>query len=295
MDTIARIAATPAGSRPGPLFALAIWLATFPCLPPLRGAEFSISAADRNHWAFQPVKRAAVPAQGHPIDHFIRAKLGEAGLKPSARASHEALIRRVTLDLTGLPPTPREVDAFVQASNLKPQTALESLIDRLLASPHYGERWGRHWLDLARFAETNGFEHDAVRPHAWRYRDYVIQAFNDDKPYDRFIREQIAGDELWPRRPRRAHRHRLQPARPRHGGQLRPGAAPPQHAQRHDRHHGARVPRPHHGLRALPRSQVRAALAARLLRAAGVLHPGEVQPRETHPRPRGARAPTRPR
>jgi hypothetical protein len=101
----------------------------------------------------------------------------------------------VTFDLIGLPPTLAEVDAF--ESDQSPQ-AYERLLDRLLASPHYGERWGRHWLDLARFAESDGFEHDAVRPHSWRYRDYVIRAFNDDKPYDRFIREQLAGDELWP-------------------------------------------------------------------------------------------------
>src|SRR5205814_5413170 len=113
-------------------------------------------------------------------------------------ASRETLIRRVTLDLVGLPPTLAEIDAF--ANDKSPQ-AYEALIDRLLASPHYGERWGRHWLDLVRFAETDGFEHDAVRPHAWRYRDYVVQAFNADKPYDRFVREQIAGDELFPDEP----------------------------------------------------------------------------------------------
>jgi hypothetical protein len=93
------------------------------------------------------------------------------------------IIRRVTLDLIGLPPSPQEIEAF--ASDNSPN-AYENLIDRLLASPHYGERWGRHWLDLARYAETDGFEHDAVRPHSWRYRDYVIRAFNEDRPYDRF-------------------------------------------------------------------------------------------------------------
>ena len=148
-------------------------------------AAFTITEADRQHWAFQPFQRLQ---SGNSIDDLI-------GLQPSPPASKTVLIRRVTLDLIGLPPTPREIDNFV--NDLSPD-AYEKLIDRLLASPHYGERWGRHWLDLARFAETDGFEHDAVRPHSWRYRDYVIRAFNSDKPYDRFIREQLAGDELWP-------------------------------------------------------------------------------------------------
>jgi mono/diheme cytochrome c family protein len=168
-------------------------------------AEFTVTDTDRQHWAFQPVKRVEPPeidtegpAITHPIDRFIMAKLEEAGLQPSPPASRETLIRRVTFDLIGLPPTPQESDAFVNDTSPR---AYEALIDRLLDSPHYGERWGRHWLDLARFAETDGFEHDAIRPHSWRYRDYVIKAFNDDKPYDRFIREQIAGDELWPDSP----------------------------------------------------------------------------------------------
>jgi hypothetical protein len=186
-----------AGNRPGSAQALVL-AAAFACLMPLRGAEFSISAADRGHWAFQPVKRQAVPGGVNPIDHFIRAQLDAAGLKPSPRAGSEALVRRITLDLTGLPPTPQEISAFADADARDSGSAVEALIDRLLASPHYGERWGRHWLDLARFAETDGFEHDAVRPHLWRYRDYVIRSFNDDKPFDRFIREQLAGDELWP-------------------------------------------------------------------------------------------------
>jgi len=172
----------------------------------LPAADFTISAADRQHWAFQPLTRTQPPpirtsTSTHPVDRFIVAKLEASGLALSARATPETLVRRITLDLVGLPPTPQEVDEFLRASSLKPQAALESLIDRLLASPHYGERWGRHWLDLARFAETDGFEHDAVRPNSWRYRDYVIASFNDDKPYDRFIREQVAGDELWPNDP----------------------------------------------------------------------------------------------
>ena len=127
--------------------------------------------------------------------NFILARLQSVNLSFSPRATKQQLIRRVSFDLIGLPPTPEEIDRFV---NDRSSEAYERLIDRLLASPRYGERWGRHWLDLARFAESDGFEHDAVRPHAWRYRDYVIRSFNADKPYDQFIREQLAGDELWP-------------------------------------------------------------------------------------------------
>jgi hypothetical protein len=153
------------------------------------------------HWAFQPVRSVQPPAVKNerwiesPVDRFILAKLETEKLQPAVPATKEQLIRRVTFGLTGLPPTLEEIDAFV---NDRSPEACAKLVDRLLASPHYGERWARHWLDLARFAESDGFEHDAVRPHSWRYRDYVIQSFNADKPYDRFIREQVAGDELWP-------------------------------------------------------------------------------------------------
>jgi len=177
--------------------------------------EFTLTDRDYAHWAFKPVRRIEPPsvssqklAGSNPIDRFILQKLTAAGLTFSPPASNEALIRRITLDLIGLPPTPQEIDNFIAArakeaasSFIPHPSALEALIDRLLASPSYGERWGRHWLDLARFAETDGFEHDAVRQHSWRYRDYVIKSFNNDKPYDRFIREQIAGDELWPEDP----------------------------------------------------------------------------------------------
>jgi hypothetical protein len=164
-------------------------------------AGFAISDADRNHWAFQPLKRIEPPAIKNrswvqtPVDRFVLAALEAKGIAPAPGAAREQLIRRVTFDLIGLPPTPPEIDAFVKDDS---SGAYERLVDRLLASPHYGERWGRHWLDLARFAESDGFEHDAARPNAWRYRDYVIKSFNEDKPYDRFIKEQIAGDELYP-------------------------------------------------------------------------------------------------
>ena len=164
-------------------------------------AAFALTEADRAHWAFQPVVRPKLPVVKQaawpksPLDTFILAGLEAKGRGPAVPANREVLIRRVTLDLVGLPPTLAEIDAFVRDASPR---AYETLVDRLLASPHYGERWGRHWLDLARFAESDGFEHDAARPNAWRYRDYVVRAFNADKPYDRFIREQLAGDELFP-------------------------------------------------------------------------------------------------
>ena len=164
-------------------------------------AAFALTEADRAHWAFQPVVRPKLPVVKQaawpksPLDTFILAGLEAKGSSPAVPANREVLIRRVTLDLVGLPPTLAEIDAFVRDASPR---AYETLVDRLLASPHYGERWGRHWLDLARFAESDGFEHDAARPNAWRYRDYVVRAFNADKPYDRFIREQLAGDELFP-------------------------------------------------------------------------------------------------
>ena len=164
-----------------------------------------ITDADRRHWAFQPLKpvsslarRGPKPAFQNPIDYLVAGQLETNRLTLAPRATPAQLIRRVTYGLTGLPPTIEEVEAFVADSS---PGAYAELIDRLLASPHYGERWGRHWLDLARFAESDGFEHDAVRPHSWRYRDYVIRSFNADKPFDRFIREQIAGDELFPNDP----------------------------------------------------------------------------------------------
>ncbi len=163
-----------------------------------------ISEADRQWWAFQPLKTPALPKVGdptweqNPIDRFIRSRLDAEGLQPSPPADRVALIRRVTFDLIGLPPTADEVTAFV--TDTAPD-AYEKLVDRLLASPRYGERWARHWLDLARYGESDGFRQDEYRPNAWRYRDYVIDAFNSDKPYDRFVREQLAGDELAPDEP----------------------------------------------------------------------------------------------
>jgi len=154
---------------------------------------------DQTWWSETPLARPAVPEvndeswPANPIDHFILARLEANGLEPNPRASKAELIRRASYDLIGLPPTPEEVRAFVEDEN---PGAWENLIDRLLASPHYGEKWGRHWLDLVRFAETDSYERDRLKPNAWKYRDYVIESFNADKPYDRFIIEQLAGDEL---------------------------------------------------------------------------------------------------
>jgi hypothetical protein len=129
----------------------------------------------------------------NPIDRFLEQARRDKGLEPAPRADRLTLLRRAYLDLIGLPPSPSETDAFLRDTA---PDAWERLIDTLLASPHYGERWGRHWLDVARYADSSGFEHDVDRPNAWRYRDYVIRAFNQDKPYDVFLKEQIAGDEL---------------------------------------------------------------------------------------------------
>ena len=161
------------------------------------------AGGDGKWWAFRPVKQPAVPNvqdawAKNPIDRFLLKKMKAAGVRPNPPADRATLIRRATFDLHGLPPTPEEIDAFVK--DTRPD-AYERLVDRLLASPRYGERWARYWLDLARFAESEGFKADETRPNAWRYRDYVIQAFNEDRPYDRFVKEQIAGDELYPNDP----------------------------------------------------------------------------------------------
>ena len=177
----------------------------------------AISKADTTWWAFQPLKaghgrmsadksnstsaadegnsgRGRIAAS-YNIDHFIRAKLADHKLKPGAQAGRRTLIRRLHFDLHGLPPTPEAVEAF--ETDTDPH-AYENLVDRLLNSPHYGERFARHWLDIAHYADTHGFERDKRRDNAWRYRDYVIRALNEDKPYNRFLQEQIAGDVLWP-------------------------------------------------------------------------------------------------
>ena len=151
-------------------------------------------------WAYQPVKKPKLPVEGHPIDAFIKAR-SPKDLTAAPRAEATTLIRRVTYNLTGLPPTPQEAFAFVDAWKKDPDAAWTQLINRLLASPHYGEQMARHWLDVVRYADSAGFSNDYPRPHAWRYRDYVVRSFNNDKPYDQFVREQIAGDEIKPEDP----------------------------------------------------------------------------------------------
>jgi len=156
--------------------------------------------ARRSWWAFQKPIRAPAPEVGdawarNSIDKFILEGLRSKNLAPSPPISRERLIRRVTYDLTGLPPSPAEVDSFL---NDRSGEAYERLVDRLLSSPHYGERWALRWLDVVHYADTNGYEGDAERAQAWRFRDYVVRSFNTNKPYDRFIREQIAGDEIYP-------------------------------------------------------------------------------------------------
>ena len=153
---------------------------------------------ERAYWAFQPVKQVVPPKINdakwnvNPIDAFVYASMKAKGLKPATPADKRTLIRRAYLDLTGLPPAPEEIDAFVKDTS---PGAWSKIVEKLLASPNYGERWARHWMDLTRYADSDGFEFDRDRPEAWRYRDYLVNAFNADKPYDRFIKEQLAGDE----------------------------------------------------------------------------------------------------
>lgn len=174
---------------------------TSPVVSPASSGTADFSDEQKSFWAFQPVKRHERPPvkttswARSPIDHFILASLGHSGLAPARQADRRALVRRVTLNLTGLLPTPEEVTEFLADAS---PDAYERLIDRLLASPRYGERWGRHWLDIARYADSNGLDENLAYANAFHYRDYVIKAFREDKPYDQFLIEQIAGDLLEP-------------------------------------------------------------------------------------------------
>ncbi|MFM7593036.1 MAG: DUF1549 domain-containing protein, partial [Isosphaeraceae bacterium] len=164
------------------------------------GAEM-FSATEKEHWAFQQVQRTKPPQVQekafvrNPIDAFILNGLEQIKFKHAPQADKISLLRRVTFDLTGLPPTARQAEEFLNDNSAD---AYEKLVDRLLASPGYGVRWAQHWLDLAHYADSNGFELDADRPDAWRYRDWVIDALNNDMPYDKFLALQIAGDEIRP-------------------------------------------------------------------------------------------------
>jgi hypothetical protein len=181
---------------------------------PKKTRELPVTDADRAHWAFQKPKRPVPPRVqnagrlSNPVDAFILARLEKAGLQLASPADRATLLRRITFDLTGLPPSLAELQAFLGDAR---SDAYERVVDRLLASPHYGERWAQHWLDVVRYAESNGYEADGERPHAWRYRDYVIRAFNEDKPYDRFVTEQLAGDQLAERRKIEARGSKKQP------------------------------------------------------------------------------------
>jgi len=168
-------------------------------LPLIAMAESGANAPEEQvHWAWSKLVRPALPDPGAgqartPVDQFTFARMAEKGIQPAPEASPRALLRRVHLDLTGLPPSPEEVEAFLRDPG---DAAYARVVDELLARPQYGERWGRHWLDVVRYAETKGYERDEYKKFVWRYRDYVIKSFNEDKPYDRFIHEQLAGDEL---------------------------------------------------------------------------------------------------
>ncbi|PYV38391.1 MAG: hypothetical protein DMG06_25760 [Acidobacteria bacterium] len=162
--------------------------------------------AGLNWWSLQPLRTVSVPSpagippdwSASPVDRFVYAQLKEKGLKPSPPADRRTYIRRATFDLLGLPPTPEEVESFLQD---KSENACEKLIDRLLASPYYGERWGRHWLDVIRFGESHGYEQNHLRERAWPFRDYIIRSFNLDKPFSRLVLEQLAGDQIAPNDP----------------------------------------------------------------------------------------------
>jgi mono/diheme cytochrome c family protein len=182
-----------------PMTPITLSRSTVSAAEPVKRIVPQVNAETMKFWSFQPVKRAAIPVVKHadwvksPIDAFVLAKLEANQLSPAPRASKNVLLRRVYYDLIGLPPTPAQVQAFLEDES---PNAFEKVVDRLLASPRYGEKWARHWLDVVRFAETNSFERDGIKPNAWRFRDYVIDSFNADKPYDQFVKEQIAGDEL---------------------------------------------------------------------------------------------------
>src|SRR6516225_1479136 len=170
------------------------------CLLPRLAPAADPPADDRDHWAFRPPVSPAPPAVRHPerartaLDRFLLAALEARSLSFAPEADRATLVRRVSFDLTGLPPAPADVSAFL--ADLSPD-AYERMVERYLASPHYGERWGKYWLDAAGYADSNGyFNADSDRPLAWKYRDYVVRSFNTDKPYDQFVREQLAGDEL---------------------------------------------------------------------------------------------------
>src|SRR5258706_3022658 len=201
MSAAPNVCRTRTPNRSRLLFAL---FALFALFGFVAWSEDTAPPAKNDHWAFKSAGRSNVPAvksrswPRNSIDQFVLAKLEAEKLMPSAEADRVTLIRRLTFDLTGLPPTPEEVGQFVFD---KDPVAYEKIIDRLLASPRYGERWARHWLDVVHYGESHGYDKDKPRTNAWPYRDYVIEAFNKDKPYSRFVEEQLAGEVLLPNQP----------------------------------------------------------------------------------------------
>src|SRR3569833_2539529 len=204
----------PGGKQPDALIRdFEQWIrsgAAFPSSPSGRSDRPELDPVlGRSFWAFQSPRRSGIPAVKDrswvktPIDAFVLAELEAKGLRPNPEADRRTLLRRATFDLTGLPPTEEEIRAFL---NDHSAGAWERVIDRLLASPAYGERWGRHWLDVARYADSNGLDENVAYANAWRYRDYVVSAFNADKPFDRFLAEQLAGDLLPDSEPDRSSR-----------------------------------------------------------------------------------------
>ena len=188
--SIAALASTLAGSAPS---------AAAEDKPKSSPTPAAKAAASRDWWSLKPLVKPGVPQIGNPIDAFIRARLAEKQLQPAPEAEPRVLIRRLYFDLIGLPPKPEEVAEFERTCSIgNRQSATSNLVDKLLASPHYGERWARHWLDVVHYGDTHGYDKDKPRPNAWPYRDYVIRAFNEDRPYARFIQEQVAGDVLFP-------------------------------------------------------------------------------------------------
>ena len=169
------------------------------------GAEnkHQFNEEEKAWWAVQAVKKVTPPGDGHPVDGFVSRKLDEAELELAPEATAEEFIRRAVFDLHGLPPTSEQVAKFTKAWEKDSDAAVEKLIKELLESPRYGERWGQHWLDVVRYSDSDGYRADDFRPAAYRYRDYVIRAFNEDKPYDEFVKEQLAADEIAPNDPER--------------------------------------------------------------------------------------------
>ena len=244
------------------------------------------TAGERRHWAFQPRKdprRPPSPTAADkawvktPVDAFILGRPQEG--RPETRARQPTAPPSSAASPSTSPacrPRPRR---STRSSRDKSPDAWEKVVDRLLASPHYGEQWGRHWLDVVRFAESDGYEYDMHRPDAWRYRDYVVQSFNDDKPYNEFVKEQLAGDEMDSKNTDLPRRQRLQPPRSAAQERRQPGRRQfaQRSAHRDDQHRGRGVPRRHGGLRALPRSQVRSLPPVGLLPPAGPLRADPAQ------------------